>query len=202
MTPLRTVIVLLIVLNLSSSNNISFRTVKVVSSDSSKIEVIECNIANNLLNISVDIKVKLFKFMVNASMKKFSFHKLYISFSFQMDFGLLYKPPSSEKFRKFGSVSNIDWCNIIGRMNSVKNPIARLIFKEAKALAPGFFGVCPLFGKISVLNISNSEAFANIVPIGVYMIKFNFREPRKDISSENLTLNLTLALNIDMRYFK
>lgn len=117
-----------------------------------------------------------------------------------MDFGLLYKPPSSEKFRKFGSVSNIDWCNIIGRMNSVKNPIARLIFKEAKALAPGCFGVCPLFGKIIMLNISNSEAFASIVPFGTYMIKFTFREPDREISSENLTLNLTLALNVDMSF--
>lgn len=69
MTPVRTVIVLLIVLNSSSPNNISFRSVKVVSSDDSKIEVIESNIANNRLNISVNIKVKLFKFMVKTSEK-------------------------------------------------------------------------------------------------------------------------------------
>lgn len=71
------------------------------------------------------------------------------------------------------NLERMDWCELVKDTKSTKNGFAKNLFADMKKLAPDAFRECPLFGIYEVKNFTFAKSFANLLPIGSYMIRYN-----------------------------
>jgi hypothetical protein len=98
-----------------------------------------------------------------------------------------------EQYRQFGSADKIDWCEIVRKLNSIKNSYVKSIIRELrKNLNPKIF-VCPFTGQLDIFEIRVQNKLLNSMPPGEFSAKLHFYE-KTTPHYINITINFHQTL--------
>lgn len=75
--------------------------------------------------------------------------------------------------RKFGVVEKVEWCELVKSVASMKNIFAKKMIQEFKKLLPKSIFVCPLKGKVDLVDITLQFDYMRMMPKGLYIVKLN-----------------------------
>lgn len=85
-----------------------------------------------------------------------------------MDF--IYKTGKTN--RKFGSADNIDWCSFTKNTLGVKNYFSKKFMQELTKILPKNFFICPLVGKVEIVNLNIALDLYKMLPKGKFLVRF------------------------------
>jgi hypothetical protein len=97
------------------------------------------------------------------------------------------------KYRRFGSMEKLDWCVIVKRMKSIKNPYVKNMISSMKQYLPQAFR-CPFQGLVDVNTHFRNEVL-NVLPPGNYNLDFKFYDKKSPDDGVDVSLGFEQTLS-------